>query len=256
MNPDDAESFVAHGSGADMHQLRDGEADLVITGPPYFPFDLLPDLEKPLAKQKESERILERLTSYAITFRAVYGEIARVLKPGGACVIQVRDIRYGPLLLPIVTTHWDLALSQGLHLSTRIYWSQHPGALNRASPFIKKQTVGSFRADDVENFLVFCHPGGVDERDLPADTGIAAKELVNPLWRLSQPHQKDSHPWASPSEIIRRFVLLYSAPGDLVVDPFMGFGTTLTVAHELGRRAAGWDIDLTCYEKVKGALER
>jgi site-specific DNA-methyltransferase (adenine-specific) len=42
---------------------------------------------------------------------------------------------------------------------------------------------------------------------------------------------------------VRRFIALYSEPGDLVVDPFAGHGTTLRVALAMGRRAIGYEID-------------
>jgi DNA modification methylase len=43
--------------------------------------------------------------------------------------------------------------------------------------------------------------------------------------------------------MLRALIRTHSRVGDLVVDPFMGGGTALRVARELGRRAQGWDID-------------
>ncbi len=51
------------------------------------------------------------------------------------------------------------------------------------------------------------------------------------------------HPAPFPEELPRRLIKLYSYPEDLVLDPFLGSGTTLTAATKLGRRAVGVEIN-------------
>jgi len=53
---------------------------------------------------------------------------------------------------------------------------------------------------------------------------------------------RNAHPTPMPLELARKFVLLGSASGDLVVDPFAGGGTTLVAAKELGREYVGFEI--------------
>ena len=53
--------------------------------------------------------------------------------------------------------------------------------------------------------------------------------------------EKTDHPTQKPEELLRRLVGASSDPGDLVVDPFAGSGTTLVVADRLERRWAGAD---------------
>ncbi len=55
--------------------------------------------------------------------------------------------------------------------------------------------------------------------------------------------EKTDHPTQKPEELLRRLIAASSNPGDLVVDPFAGSGTTLVVADRLGRRWAGADAD-------------
>jgi site-specific DNA-methyltransferase (adenine-specific) len=55
--------------------------------------------------------------------------------------------------------------------------------------------------------------------------------------------EKTDHPTQKPVDLIRRLVLASSAPGQLVVDPFVGSGTTAVVAEELGRRWIACDAD-------------
>lgn len=51
------------------------------------------------------------------------------------------------------------------------------------------------------------------------------------------------HPWPKPLGLIKRLVTHWSNPGDLVLDPHMGSGTTLRAAKDLGRRAIGIEIE-------------
>jgi len=53
----------------------------------------------------------------------------------------------------------------------------------------------------------------------------------------------EDHPTPKPVELMALFVRLHSDKGDLVVDPFMGAGTTLVAAKNLGRRAIGIEIE-------------
>ena len=54
---------------------------------------------------------------------------------------------------------------------------------------------------------------------------------------------KNDHPTPKPVELMARFVAWHSAPGDLVLDPFAGSGTTLVAAKNLGRRSVGIEIE-------------
>ncbi|WP_114558193.1 DNA methyltransferase [Desertihabitans aurantiacus] len=56
------------------------------------------------------------------------------------------------------------------------------------------------------------------------------------------------------SEMVAAFVHAYTDPGDLVVDPFAGFGTTLATAQRLGRAAVGFEIDAARVAQARKAL--
>lgn len=67
-------------------------------------------------------------------------------------------------------------------------------------------------------------------------------EAVN-VYRHSIRHKHSNHPTEKPLELIKRFVSVSSNPGDLVVDPFMGSGTTAVACRETGRRFIGYEIN-------------
>jgi len=53
---------------------------------------------------------------------------------------------------------------------------------------------------------------------------------------IAQPNEK-------PTKMVEHFLSRCSRPGDLVIDPFMGSGTTLRAAKDIGRRAIGIELD-------------
>jgi DNA modification methylase len=55
--------------------------------------------------------------------------------------------------------------------------------------------------------------------------------------------EASAHPSQKPEELLRRFVRFFSMPGDTILDPFMGCGTTLRACKDLGRRAIGIEIN-------------
>lgn len=56
------------------------------------------------------------------------------------------------------------------------------------------------------------------------------------------------HPTTKPLPLMRELVSLFSNPGELVLDPFAGSGTTLVACKQLGRRAIGWELDRAYFE--------
>jgi len=61
------------------------------------------------------------------------------------------------------------------------------------------------------------------------------------VWSI--PKTEGDHPTGKPSRLVRDFVNLFSNPGETIIDPFMGSGSTLVAAKNLGRRAIGIEIE-------------
>lgn len=88
--------------------------------------------------------------------------------------------------------------------------------------------------------------GGDD--DPRADLGPGMRDVL-----FSEASDKTHHKWGQNIDVFRALVAGFTSPGDLVVDPFLGGGTTVAAAHELGRAAEGFDADAAC---VRVASER
>lgn len=234
---------VVEGDSARMDLLRNGEADFVVCSPPYFSGDTEKKLMRPLREQVFLDDVRRELSDFAHSLRPIFDEIGRILKPGGVMALQTKDIRYGPVLIRLADIHREMAESNGFDLINHVYWKKIRTNCV-AAHFRRDPVVGKHRADEVEDILVFSKgPVPLDPR-VPVELDeyeIAASS--DPVWTIPSAGRNRTHPHQSPISLIRRLVALYSRPGDLVVDPFLGHGTTIDAALELGRSVVGYEID-------------
>lgn len=63
------------------------------------------------------------------------------------------------------------------------------------------------------------------------------------VWQIKKPHKNDLHPTMKPVELVERAIRNSSKPGDVVLDPFGGSGTTLIAAEKSGRMARLMELD-------------
>ena len=61
--------------------------------------------------------------------------------------------------------------------------------------------------------------------------------------KISKGAERPEHPCPKPIALMRELVLLFTDPGETILDPFMGSGTTLVAAKQLGRQAIGIEIE-------------
>lgn len=250
--PPDPSFALHHGSGAAMWQLADGAADLVLTSPPYYPPTLEAVLRRPLSRQVDIDAVERSITELAVSLQPVFAEVARVLRGDGKLIVQTRDLRYGGYLIGPIDTHRRLAEAAGFRLLTEIAWRSSPAPFSRGGARRSLWDTGHFVTETTEKFLVLARGpllGGTGGP--PVD---APHVYAEPVWTLPGQGARSTHQHESPLSVLRRLIQLYSVPGDLVVDPFCGHGTTLVAAIESGRSAAGWDIDGDCITVARGKV--
>ena len=235
---------LIHGDSNDMSLIRDGEAALVLTDPPYFPRDVEELLFLRRKTQQKPEMIWNRLVEFAETIRNVFKEMTRVSGQTGIIAIETKDIRYGNYLLPLAALHERLAMDAGLWLRTKILIDPANRNPQHAPRFQTAPEVGSFRTFDCSQVLIFGAKDFITRTGRALETTLPPiSELMDPRWRVAVAGKNRTHPHQSPPEMIRRLIMLFTTPGELVVDPFAGSAQTLRMASELGRRAIGYEID-------------
>lgn len=126
----------------------------------------------------------------------------------------------------------------GLPLYDRRVWLKDPSWAN------SRWTSVSYRAvDEIEHVLFLWKPGitKVDrDRLRPGEWGEWGSRAA---WAIPSVHRNDVHEAMFPVELPSRCIRLLTDPGDLVLDPFVGSGTTAVAAAALERRYIGIDSD-------------
>ena len=225
--------------------LADASVDLVVADPPYN-----------IAKDDWDD--LGSLDSYLDWCDGWLAEVARVLRPEGSAYVcgfseilaevkarSARRFRGGCRWLvwsyrnkANLGSDWGRSHESLLHLraskrtridvdAVRVPYNAHTRRYPERVQSVSSQYGGGVRRDRWQP-----HPLGAKPRDV-----FEIPVLCNGT------AEKTDHPTQKPLELIRRLVLASSRPGDLVLDPFAGSGTTAVVAEELGRRWIACDAD-------------
>ena len=215
-------------SSEDMHELPDNSVHLMITSPPYN-----------VGKEYDEDLTLEE---YMSMLKNVWQETYRVLVPGGRVCINIANIGrkpYLPLSSFIVLDMIDL----GYFMRGEIIWNKGASAgiscawgswLSASNPVLR---------DVHEYILVFCKSNFKREKHESTIQKQDFIESTKSVWDISsESAKKIGHPAPFPVELPRRLIELYSFKQDVVLDPFMGSGTTAVAAQKTNRQWVGYDI--------------
>jgi site-specific DNA-methyltransferase (adenine-specific) len=89
---------------------------------------------------------------------------------------------------------------------------------------------------------------------------VAGGKQMKTVWKIATPSRMEKefgkHPTQKPVELVERCLLASTKPGDLVLDPFMGGGTTAVAAVKIGRRIVGIDEDAAYVDLAKRRLRQ
>lgn len=226
------ENAILLGSSENMKEIPDHSVHLMVTSPPYN-------------ATKEYDEDLT-LKEYLQLLRNVLRETYRVLVYGGRACVNVANLGRKPYI-PLSDYISQMMLEIGYLMRGEIIWHKGAGAGVSMAWGSWQSAANPVLRDTHEYILVFSK--GSFSRKKPADqentiTRDQFMEWTKSVWMMNpESAKKVGHPAPFPLELPYRLIQLYTYKGDIVLDPFMGSGTTAIAALKAERKYVGYEID-------------
>jgi len=228
-----------------MSNIEDNCVDMCFADPPF-------NLEKNYTAYKDQKPVAE----YLDWCRQWLREMIRITKPTGS--IFVHNI-------PKWLTYYASILNDIAHFRHWIAWDAMSNPLGKTLLpahygilFYTKELKG-YKFYEIRAPHKRCRVCGNylkdygGKKDQMHPFGALVSDVWTDIHRIRHNIRRDEHPCQLPIPILERIVLMSTDPGDIVLDPFLGTGTTAIAAKTLGRHFAGIDLDS---EYVKIANEK
>lgn len=242
------ELFLGDAREMSETQVADRSVALMVTSPPYFAGK---EYETDLARGHVPGSYAE----YLDMLTEVFAVALRKLEPGGRMAINVANLGrkpYRSLSADVIAILQD---ELGMLMRGEIIWQKARGAGGSCA-------WGSYRSPqnpvlrDITERVILASKGRFDraikrgdrqQRGLPHVATIETDEFLEStldVWEIpSERATTVGHPAPFPVALPRRLIELYTYRDDLVLDPFMGSGSTALAAVETGRHYVGFDTE-------------
>ncbi len=214
-----------------MNELPNNSVHLMITSPPYN-----------VTKEYDDNLTLE---DYLILLKKVWKETHRVLVTGGRVCINIANLGRKPYI-PLHSFIINDMLEIGFQMRGEIIWNKASSAspstawgswLSAANPVLR----------DIHEYILifskdsFSHPSKGKESTIKKEEFL---EWTKSVWTFpAVSARKIGHPAPFPEELPNRLIKLYSFKHDVILDPFLGSGTTSLSAVKNDRNYIGYDTN-------------
>ncbi|MCE9621175.1 MAG: site-specific DNA-methyltransferase [Actinomycetia bacterium] len=252
-SPTPVDQPFVHGDARHMDSVADGSVALVVTSPPYF-------AGKQYEEELEREGVPASYLEYLAMLTDVFAECVRKLEPGGRIAVNVANLGRRPYRSLSADVIRILEHDLGLLLRGELIWQKGEGASSSCA-------WGSFRSAanpvlrDISERVVVASKGRFDRAlsvkqratdGLPHESTVMTEDFMAStldVWSMPpESAQRVGHPAPFPVELPEQLIRLYTFKDDLILDPFMGSGSSLVAAARLGRRYIGYDLDANYIE--------
>ncbi|WP_337866565.1 site-specific DNA-methyltransferase [Ignavibacterium sp.] len=218
-------------SSEQMTELPDNSVHLMITSPPYN-----------VTKEYDNDLNLEE---YLRLLKKVWTETYRVLASGGRACINVANLGRKPYI-PLHSYIINDMLEIGFQMRGEIIWNKASSAspstawgswLSAANPVLR----------DIHEYILIFSKDSFSHASKGKESTISKEEFLEwtkSVWTFpAVSAKKIGHPAPFPEELPNRLIKLYSFKQDVVLDPFLGSGTTSLAALKNGRNYIGYDTN-------------
>lgn len=230
--PPELRNKIILGNSESMSEIPDNSLHLMVTSPPYN-----------VSKEYDDDLSLKE---YLNMLRNVFSETYRVLINGGRACVNVANLGRKPYI-PLSDYISQMMEDIGFYMRGEIIWNKGAGAgvsmawgswLSASNPVLR----------DVHEYILVFSKGSFRRKKMKNQENSIEKEQfmewTKSVWTMNtESAKKIGHPAPFPVELPYRLIQLYTYKNDVILDPFMGSGSTAIAAIKSDRDYIGYDID-------------
>jgi site-specific DNA-methyltransferase (adenine-specific) len=239
--PVEYENKIILGTSENMKEIPDNSLHLMVTSPPYN-----------VSKEYDEDLSLKE---YLQLLRNVFTETYRVLVYGGRACVNVANLGRKPYI-PLSDHISQMMIDIGFKMRGEIIWAKGAGA-GVSMAWGSWQSASNPVLRDTHEYILVFSKGVFDRKKGDKENTITKEQFMEwtkSVWTMNpESAKKVKHPAPFPLELPYRLIQLYTFKGDIILDPFMGSGSTAIAALKSERKYVGYDVDL---EYIKIAEER
>ena len=244
--PEELVNTIVHGSCEQMKEIPDCSVHLMITSPPYN-----------VSKEYDDDL---SLNEYLTMLKNSFSETYRVLVNGGRACINVANLGRKPYI-PLSDYISNMMIEIGFNMRGEIIWNKAASA-SPSTAWGSWQSAANPTLRDIHEYILVFSKGDYKreqkKEELETKKNTISKEQfiewTKSIWTMNaESARRIGHPAPFPEELPNRLIQLYSFTNDIIIDPFIGSGTTGVAALKTDRFYIGYD---TNEEYIKLAEKR
>lgn len=260
-----------------MKAVAERSIDLVVTSPPYPMIEMWDDTFTSQSK-KAAAALADRNGDQAFecmhqVLDRVWGEVVRILKPGGFVCINIGDatrtIGSRFMLYPNHARILSCLYEKGLCPLPAVLWRKQTNAPNK---FMGSGMLPAGAYVTLEHeYILILRKGDKRAFDTPLEKADRRRSALfweernqwfSDVWmdlkgarQTMQDKKVRERSGAFPFELPYRLISMYSVAGDTVLDPFLGAGTTMIAAMVAGRSCLGFELEADFVREIRNTVD-
>ena len=247
--PNELLNTIIQGSCENMKDIPNNSLHLMITSPPYN-----------VSKEYDNDLSLEE---YLNLLKNCFTETYRVLVDGGRACVNIANIGRKPYI-PLSDYISKIMIEIGFNMRGEIIWNKSAGA-GISTAWGSFQSASNPILRDVHEYILIFSKGNYkrerdkNEKEFRKDN-ISKEEFIEwtkSVWTMNPESAKRiGHPAPFPEELPNRLIKLFSFTNDIVLDPFMGSGTTAIASIKNNRNFIGYEINEEYINLANNRIEK
>lgn len=253
------QSTVVIGDSRNMAEIKDRSIQLIVTSPPYFNVKDYGVVNVGSINEYEA---------YLLAMRQIFNECYRVLEDGRYICVNISDIISGDKKYPIPCHFIGILQKSGFEYREDILWKKPSGlgSSKRFGTFIKHPYPMYYYPNNIFEHILIFRKGKFDFKKVSneekkaskVDLDYARTHWGSDIWEMvpetKNQHTRGTHPAMFPIQLPEALIRLYTYEGETCLDPFLGSGTSLRAARNLGRNSIGYEINPAYLDVIKAKI--